>query len=75
MKTLINGREKKWTLEIEEAWVTTGEENRPEGEVIYANYFTPRPYRNEYDRGSTERGFTYILKSPTRGLQVMQVLL
>ncbi len=27
-----------------------------------ANYYTPRPYRNEYDRGSDKEGFTFVVQ-------------
>lgn len=31
-----------------------------------ANYFTPRPYRNEYDRGSASEGFVYVVQPGQR---------
>lgn len=67
MRTMINGQEAQWTpeiskkfLEVEKSWK---EFHGPEGwQVIDANYFTPRPYQDEYCRGSNDEGFTYTLK-------------
>ena len=42
-----------------------------EDDVVNANYFTPRPWRNEYDPGSTAEGFVYT----TRQGGVWQVII
>ena len=39
-------------------------------ELISVNYFTPRPYQDEYERGSKEAGFVYSLRTG----QVGQIL-
>ena len=31
-----------------------------------ANHYTPRPYRNEYDRGSNTEGFVYTVQPGSR---------
>jgi hypothetical protein len=31
-----------------------------------ANYYTPRPHRNEYDRGSDKEGFVYVVQPGQR---------
>lgn len=61
MQTSINGKEAEWSPEIRALWNATAD-GRPHGKLISANYFTPRPYRNEYDQGSRDEGFTYTVK-------------
>ncbi len=62
MKTQINGKDADWTDEIQTKWDAVAEaEDAPEGTVVSSNYFTPRPWRNEYDRGSPDEGFTYVV--------------
>lgn len=31
-----------------------------------ANYFTPRPYQDEYNRGSDKEGFVYVVQPGNR---------
>ena len=59
----VNGLEvDKWPPEVEAMWQQVrASEDAPEGEVSHANYFTPRPHRNEYDRGSSDEGFVYTM--------------
>ncbi len=61
IKTSINGKPAEWTEEIKAKWeAALANAKLTEGEVVTnCNYFTPRPWRNEYDRGSAEEGFTY----------------
>jgi hypothetical protein len=63
MVTSINGKEAAWTSEIESLWqervVRTGGRHFMESEVRRANYFTPRPPVDEWNRGSAEEGFVY----------------
>lgn len=60
--TTINAQPAPWPAEIraewEQQWAMLRERN-PDAELdrLSVNYFTPRPYRNEYDRGSMTRGF------------------
>lgn len=52
----------EWSSEVIEKWqAVISEPNMPEGTVTACNYFTPRPWRNEYDRGSKEEGFVYTI--------------
>ena len=57
MKTMINGKEAEWPGLLWEVWNS----QEVEGPVELANYFTPRPYRNIWDKGSTTKGFTYTV--------------
>lgn len=70
MTTLVNGQPAEWTLEIRAKWdaVMLGVEDPTP--VSGANYFTPRPYVDQYNRGSRTTGFTYW-----RHRTVYQVLL
>jgi len=54
METAINSKPEKWSKEIYKLWrkackTITWEKG---DKIIKVNYFTPRPYKNEYDRGS-----------------------
>lgn len=60
MKKTINSKPAQWTGVIEALWKAT-EKGRTEGTVWLANFHTVRPYRNEYDRGTTREGFVYIV--------------
>ncbi len=63
MDTHINAQAAEWSPEIQAFWeeVISTHPDADHGPVLSANYFTPRPYRNEYDRGSNEEGFTYTI--------------
>lgn len=72
MRTTINDEPAEWTPEIWAKWHTVADDADPKytGErVTSANYYTPRPYVDEYNRGSREEGFTYIM-----GRRVHQVV-
>lgn len=61
-KTQIQGETRPWDEEIEALWEANVEPLFREGEAcVCANFFRPRRYRNEYDRGSCEIGFTYTV--------------
>lgn len=67
MRTTINSQEAVWTDYIKGLFVRTIENNLEDGETIsHANYFTPRPYRNEYDTGSNKEGFCFVLQPGNR---------
>jgi len=62
MKTSINGKAAEWPDEVKAKWDTIiSDPGCPNGKVTNANYFMPRPYRNEYDRGSEDEGFVYTI--------------
>lgn len=72
MKTMVNGKDAEWTPEIWAKWHTFADDADPkykDAPVSMSNYFTPRPYQDEYSRGSREEGFTY-----TRKREVYQVI-
>ena len=67
--THVNGRVDPWSPKVWELW--RGITQRWDGPVLIyrVNYFTPRPWENEYDRGSPEEGFVYTARIQGR-LQV-----
>lgn len=65
MKKQANGKEADWTPEIQALFdhMIESHGGLQEGESIeQANYFTPRPYVDEYNRGSHLWGFIYTLQ-------------
>lgn len=66
MRTLINGREAPWPPEVQALWDTLVAIDLvdPERTCYHANYFTPRPYVDEYNRGDVREGFTFITTNP-----------
>lgn len=74
MKTLTNGVPAEWSDDIRAKWAEVVKD--ASGPVVIANYFTPRPYRNAYDRGRSEEGFTYTAQAcEDRHLKVFQVII
>lgn len=62
-ETTINGVKAKWSKEIDDKWAEVvkihfKDEKRPCSD---ANYFTPRPYVDQYNRGSDSEGFVYVV--------------
>ena len=58
----VNGKPSDWTPEIQAKWdhfVKTSELDFTG--LNQVNYFTPRPYVDQYNRGSREEGFTYTI--------------
>ena len=67
MKTLVNGHQIDWSTKIWELWESKVAPLITDEEMCsYANYFTAREYRNEYDRGSNKSGFTYTVQPGNR---------
>lgn len=74
--TSINGKEAAWSAvilkEFEDSVLDFAtKQKKTEQDLLpvqvtvdSANYFEPRPYRNEYDRGSDERGFMWTVRWP-----------
>ena len=61
-RTMIRGQLAEWTEDILAKWRERVAPLFKEGETCSdANYFTPRPWRNEYDRGSDKEGFVYTV--------------
>jgi len=64
MTTTINGQPADWPGDVWAKWYTVANEADPKlttEDVSTANYFTPRPYVDEYNRGSREEGFVYTV--------------
>jgi len=59
----MHGKASPWSGEILAKWeaVMAGQDVV----VLYANYFTPRPWCTEYDQGSSEEGFVYTRRMGT----------
>jgi hypothetical protein len=73
MVTQLNGKDAPWTPELYAAWeriIAESGATADDPPVGKSNYFTPRPYVDEYNTGSHHWGFTY-----TRGREVYQVML
>ena len=74
MKTSINGTPATWPAAIWRLWNTHADACDPKLTVltvVAANYFTPRPYVDEYNRGSGEEGFVYTVSRPIRVCQII----
>lgn len=74
MECSINGTPATWPPAVWQLWNTHADACDPKLTVLTvksANYFTPRPYRNEYDRGSGEEGFVYTVSRPIRVCQII----
>lgn len=65
MITFINGKPSTWSVEILDKWITewkkTGDHRPYNGTVSTCNYFTPRPYVDDYNLGDTKKGFVYTI--------------
>jgi len=62
MTTTINSQPADWPPEVWAKWHTFAEHADPkltDDPVRGANYFTPRPYVDEYNTGSRDEGFVY----------------
>jgi len=65
MITSINGQLSTWPQDILDKWIAewtkTGDKRKYLTTVSRCNYFTPRPYVDEYNRGDTKEGFVYVV--------------
>jgi len=61
--TIVNGKPAEWTDDICKLWqlVIAAHFEGETRSVSRANYFTPRPYVDEYNSGSNQSGFTYTV--------------
>jgi hypothetical protein len=69
MTTQINGKAAPWTPDIWAKWHTFADVADPKLTnltVMEANYFKPRPYVDEYNRGSRDEGFTFVWRTSGR---------
>jgi hypothetical protein len=65
LHTSINGKESPWSEDVWRLWRTFVHEADPKFYALHgmptrANYFTPRPYVDEYNRGSETAGFVWV---------------
>ena len=60
MKTQINGLDSAWPEAVSMKFAELMAE-RPKVVVTHANYYTSRPYVDEYNRGSHGHGFVYTI--------------
>ena len=60
MKTTFNANAASWLPEVQALWDARV---NPDADTVItnANFFTARPWRNEYDRGSTREGFVFTV--------------
>ena len=66
MKTTINGKPDIWSPRIRALWDNNvAPKFLPHTTCESANYFTPRPAVDEWNKASNVEGFTYIV-SPGR---------
>lgn len=63
MQLAIQGQSvETWPPDVWAKWHDlTDKLPRDQGYYIRANYFEPRPWRNEYDRGNANEGFCYTV--------------
>lgn len=60
MQTNVNGQRAEWSEETWAAWRKEMEGSKLD--VLDANRFTPRPYQDEWSKGSREFGFVYTAR-------------
>ena len=65
---MVNGNpDADWSKSVWELWFQNISPLFKNGDSCStANYYTPRPYRNTYDRGSDKEGFTYVVNPGQR---------
>mgnify|MGYP001597956752 CR=1 FL=1 len=79
MHTSINGQPAEWTEAIWRLWYTFVDQGDPQlyddpGLPSRANYFTARPYQDEWDQGDRKEGFTFVVGRHGRESNVYQVI-
>jgi hypothetical protein len=60
VRTSIDGKPADWPAEVREEFDRLMAA-RPPANVTDANYFTPKPWVDEYNRGHKDRGFVYTI--------------
>ena len=61
-RTQLNGKDAPWPEGVHDLWQQRAANYDWEGRRLGSvNYHTPRPYRNDYDRGTDHWGFVYII--------------
>lgn len=66
-RTMVNGKEATWTETTLKSWRLHVAPRFAKGETCTdANAFFPRPYVDEYNRGSSKSGFVYTVQPGRR---------
>ena len=63
MRTSVNAKPCNWEADIHRKWDAASNPDAEELDgavIVSSNYFTPRPWRNEYDRGCGDEGFCFV---------------
>lgn len=60
MTTKINGEAAEWPEDVWAKW-RKAMDGLPELPTLSANYYTPRPYVDEWNRGRDTSGFVYTI--------------
>ena len=61
-QTTVRGKEAEWNVATWKLWNEYVAPLSSKGEMCSsANYFTPRPFKNEYDLGTKTEGFVYVV--------------
>lgn len=66
MRTQLNGKDADWPDWVREKWdafLTSAIPALDATTVTSSNYFQPRPAVDEYNRGSREEGFTFVVST------------
>lgn len=76
MRTSRNGKPAEWTeTELREYNEIVAPYLKERGHTaLTSNRFYPRPYRNEYDRGSTDQGFATSVALEAGGHDVIRTI-
>lgn len=61
MRTSIQGQPAEWSDSIMSLFISKFDSSVSLDSVTDANYFRPRPYKDEYNTGSDTEGFVYTL--------------
>ena len=63
IRTMINGKEADWTPYILDLWKSLVEWRikATQETITDANYYEPRPYVDQYNRGTNTEGFVYTI--------------
>jgi hypothetical protein len=59
MNTSVNGKDAVWPEQVQKLWDTLTD--FPKGKLVTANWFTARPWIDEYNRGSEHEGFVFTV--------------
>jgi len=58
MRKTINAKPAEWSPAITDRWDSF---DKPDGKIVTANWYTARPYQDEYSTGSEVEGFCFTV--------------